>query len=149
MPACWFVTHWYLFAIGVLSFIHSKNPAELPFPYKTCAIVLLCYSVWFGHYALLVGLATAYSISVPFEFRGKTQRTVGRLSQLGIVTYSVYLIHGLASIPLSKILTIIPEGDLSYLSVVFVYTVLVVFAAIFFYRLVEVPAIRLSRKIVP
>ncbi len=122
-----------VFLMGIITFLHFIHRLSLPV-FLTYAMIF--FLMMFFMHSLLIALFSAFTVVGIFFI--KKENVI--LKQLGDISYSLYLVHGLSGMQLLYFLA--PHADNLFLRMVSVFAALFfsLLAAWIFYRCVEWPA---------
>ncbi|MFY7828701.1 MAG: acyltransferase family protein [Flectobacillus sp.] len=143
-----FHSHILVFMVGIFAFQYVIKIIELPEMLLSCAFVLLVNYCWLSqslHLDTSLPIILASIFAIGFIFLIKKQIKV--LDFLGKISFSLYLIH----VPVTVALLPILEPHIHRPSFILIYRLGVLIGTIciayIYYRIIEKPAMSLSRKV--
>ena len=144
---CWAPRLWYQFGLGILAYQSTVNCRQHVNAIVFFALFLLASLVLY-RIELVVLSCTAFLLLFK-KNRAMFNRVVpAQLIHLGAISYSIYLVHGYLGMLLNSAVKSPPILSIaSPLMVISTAVILAVTAAIIFHRFIEIPGIKVSKRI--
>lgn len=143
LPIYWYFTYASIFVIGTLIFLYKEKLINLPYFYGTFIMSLVICYLQRGHVEFYFSLFTAFVI-LYLNFSNKI------FKYLGSISYSLYLVHvpiGVLIEGVGKKLIPIHHTQGGKLLMLFIYVLISIIFAHFFYKYIELYFLNKSKKI--